>query len=218
MHMFSLNCLKIIMLQEIFLAATDTTTSTIEWAMAELLRKPELMKKVCDELDQVVGRNRKVKESDMEDLPYLQAVVKETLRLHPPIPFLIPRRAVRETEFMGYSIPVDTQVLVHAWAIGRDPDFWNDPLSFNPERFLDSNIDYRGHHFQLIPFGAGRRSCAGLPLADRMLHLVLGSLVHCFEWNLIGDTQPDTIDMSERMGITLKKAVPLKAIPKPHML
>lgn len=207
-----------IMILEIFLAATDTTTSTIEWAMAELLHKPELMNKVRGELDQVVGQNRKVEESDMEGLPYLQAVVKETLRLHPPIPFLIPRRAVKETEFMGYSIPVDTQVLVHAWAIGRDPDVWKDPLSFNPERFLDSNIDFKGHHFQLIPFGAGRRICAGLPLADRMLHLVLGSLLHCFEWHLVGDTRPDTMDMGERMGITLKMAVPLKAMPKPRVL
>ncbi|XP_058108838.1 cytochrome P450 76A2-like [Magnolia sinica] len=207
--------LKVLIL-EIFLAATDTTTSTIEWAMAELLRNPGLMSKVQAELDQVVGRGIKIEEKHMEGLPYLNAVIKETLRLHPPLPFLIPRRAVEDTEYMGYSIVKDTQVLVHAWAIGRDPS-WDDPLSFKPERFLHSDIDYRGHHFQLIPFGAGRRMCAGLPLADRMLHLLLGSLLHCFDWTLDGNVMPETLDMEERMGITLHKAIPLKAIPKPRM-
>ncbi|KAL5976445.1 hypothetical protein ACLOJK_020777 [Asimina triloba] len=201
---FTLNNLK-----EIFLAATDTTTTTIEWAMAELLGSPGSLRKVQEELDQVVGRDRTFEERHIGQLPYLAAVIKETLRLHPPLPFLIPRKAVKDTEFMGYSIAKDTQVFVHAWAIGRDPDCYDEPLAFKPERFLNTDVDYRGHHFQLIPFGAGRRMCAGLPLADRMLHLLLGSLFHSFDWALDGN-----IDMTERMGIVLRRAKPLHVTPK----
>ncbi|XP_077235885.1 cytochrome P450 76A1-like [Tasmannia lanceolata] len=205
-----------ILILEIFMAATDTTTSTIEWAMTELLCNPGSMSKVQDELARVVGRNRKVEERDIEELRYLQAVVKETLRLHPPIPFLVPRKALKDTNLMGYTIRKDTQVFMHVWAIGRDPASWDDPLCFKPERFLDSDIDYRGHNFQFMPFGAGRRMCAGVPLANRVLPLVLGSLLHCFDWVLAGNITPETMDMEERMGITLRKATPLKVLPKPH--
>ncbi|KAL5716753.1 hypothetical protein ACHQM5_009877 [Ranunculus cassubicifolius] len=204
----------VILILEIFMAGTETTSSTTEWAMTELLRNPEIMRKVCTELADVVGSDRMMEESDIEELPYLQAVVKETLRLHPPIPFLVPRKAVRDNNFMGYHIPKDTQVLVNAWAIGRDSDAWDDPLSFNPERFLGSEIDYRGRHFEFIPFGAGRRICAGIPIAHQVLHLALGSLLHCFDWELEHSVTPDTIDMKERLGITLRKDVPLKALPK----
>lgn len=118
------------MLQEIFIAGSETTSSTIEWALKELLLNPDCMVKAKYELEQVIGPNKVVNESDTEsgDLPYLQAVIKETLRLHPPIPFLVPRRAMEDTHFMGYHIPKDTQVFVNAWAIGRDPDAWEYPL------------------------------------------------------------------------------------------
>ncbi|PIA50818.1 hypothetical protein AQUCO_01200227v1 [Aquilegia coerulea] len=204
----------VILILEMFLAGTETTSSTTEWAMTELLRSPEKMNTLCKELEDVVGHNRKIEESDIEELHYLRAVVKETLRLHPPLPFLLPRRAVKDNNFMGYHIPKDTQILVNVWAIGRDPDSWDDPLSFKPERFIGSDIDYQGQHFQLIPFGAGRRICAGVPLANRVLHLALGSLLHCFDWKLDSSVSPDSIDMKERMGITLRKEVPLKAFAK----
>ncbi|KAF9621266.1 hypothetical protein IFM89_018483 [Coptis chinensis] len=199
---------------ELFMGATETTSSTIEWAMTELLRDSKTMSKVRTELAQVVGENRRINESDIEKLPYLHAVVKETLRLHPPIPFLIPRRAVEDNNFMGYFIPMDTQVFVNAWAIGRDPDSWDDPLSFKPERFLGSDIDYGGQHFELIPFGAGRRRCAGFTMGHTVLHLALGSLLHCFEWELDEPITPENIDMEERLGITLRKNVPLELVPK----
>lgn len=149
-------------LQEIFMAGSETSSSTIEWALSELLRSPEKMIKVKAELATVIGPNRKFKESDIDNLPYLQAVIKETLRLHAPIPFLIPRKALQDTEFMGYHIPKNTQLFVNAWAIGRDPECWDEPSSFKPERFIGSNVDYKGQHFELIPFGAGRRMCAGV--------------------------------------------------------
>lgn len=201
--------------QEIFLAGSETTSSTIEWAMTELVSNWECMEKVKSELERVVGRGREVEESDIDNLPYLQAVVKETLRLHPPIPLLVPRRATKDTTFMAYHIPKDTQVLVNAWAIGRDPSFWDQPLDFKPQRFMDcTNIDYKGQHFGFIPFGAGRRICAGLPLGHRILHLVLGSLLHRFHWELQPHVTPSTVDKREKIGITMRKLQPLLLVPK----
>ncbi|KAF4388049.1 cytochrome P450 76A2 [Cannabis sativa] len=204
-----------IFILEIFMAGSETTSSTIEWALTELLLNPQAMAKAKVELNQVIGPNRKVEESDIENLPYIQAIIKETLRMHPPIPFLVPRRAVNDTVFMGHFVPKNTQVFVNAWAIGRDPDVWNDPSVFKPERFLDSKIDYRGQHYELIPFGAGRRMCAGVPLAHRILHLVLGSLLHHFEWRLdeSNGVTCESIDMNDRLGITTRKFEPLIAIP-----
>lgn len=205
--------IKAVKLQEVFLAGSETTSSSIEWAMVELLSHPEIMRKAKNELTQVVGKSNRFKESHVENLPFLQAVMKETLRLHPPIPFLVPRRSIEETNFMGYEIPKNTQVFVNAWAIGRDPDCWDDPLSFKPDRFLESKIDYRGQNFELIPFGAGRRICAGIPLAHRMLHVVLGSLVHEFDWSVDAIGKNAIMDTREKMGVTVRKLVPLKAIP-----
>lgn len=202
------------MVQEMFFAGSETTSTTMEWAMAELLRSPDKMKKLKEELDEVVGENNKVEESDIDKLPYLQAVVKETLRLHPAIPLLLPRNAMQDTNFMGYHIPKNTQVFVNAWAIGRDPDSWKDPLTFKPERFLGSNIDYKGQDFQLIPFGSGRRICVGMLLGQRVIHLGLASLIHYFDWEMGSNSNSETIDMNERTGITVRKLDPLKLVPK----
>ncbi|XP_057990302.1 iridoid oxidase-like [Hevea brasiliensis] len=195
-------------------AGSETTSAATEWAMAELLRKPEAMRKVKEELNEVVGENRNVEESDIEKLPYLQAVVKEALRLHPSVPLLVPKNTMQDTNFMGYHIAKDTQVFVNAWAIGRDPDSWEDPLTFKPERFLGSNIDYKGQNFELIPFGSGRRICIGMLLAQRVLLLSLASLIHCFDWELDKDSTPEILDMREKIGMSVKKLVPLNVIPK----
>ncbi|MBA0776638.1 hypothetical protein Gotri_011603, partial [Gossypium trilobum] len=200
--------------QELFMAGSETTSSTVEWALTELLCNLESMVKVKAELSRVVGPNKRVEESDIQNLHYLNAVIKETFRLHPPIPFLVPRRAMRDTEFMGYHIPQNTQVFVNAWAIGRDPEVWDDPLSFKPERFIGSKIDYKGQNFELIPFGAGRRMCAGVALGERVLHLVLGSLLHHFDWELGGNVTKETIDMRDILGVTMRKLEPLLAVPK----
>ncbi|MED6221893.1 hypothetical protein PIB30_059161 [Stylosanthes scabra] len=203
---------------EMFMAGSETTSSTIEWALTELLCNRDCLRKVKSELNGVVGTARELEESDIENLPYLQAVVKETLRLHPPIPLLVPRRAIQDTHFMGYYIPKDTQVFVNVWAIGRDPHAWKDPLTFNPERFIssesESKLDYKGQHYEFIPFGAGRRMCAGVPLAHRVLNLVLGSLLHRFDWELDSRVTPSTMDMRDKLGITMRKLEPLLAVPK----
>jgi len=202
--------------QEMFMAGTDTTTSTLEWAMAELLHNPETLKKVQTELRIAISPNKKLEEKDIENLPYLRAVIKETLRLHPPLPFLFPHMSMDSCNMLGYSIPKETQILVNVWAIGRDPKTWDDPLVFKPERFLEPKVvDFKGHDFEFIPFGSGRRMCPAMPLASRVLSLALGSLLHSFDWELADGLKAEEMDMAERMGITLRKAVPLKAVPIP---
>ncbi|PHU05565.1 Cytochrome P450 76A1 [Capsicum chinense] len=203
-----------VLIVEMFLAGSETTSSIIEWALTELLRHPEAMDKVKTEISRVVGPKRKFEESDIDNLPYMQAVIKESLRLHPPLPFLIPRETIQDTKFMGYDIPKGTQVLVNAWAIGRDPECWDDPMSFKPKRFLGSKVDVKGQHYELIPFGAGRRMCVGLPLGHRMMHFTLGSLLHEFEWELPDGVFPKSINMDESMGLTARKRDSLKVMPK----
>ena len=201
------------MLQDLFVAGTDTTSSTLEWAMAELLHNPEKLLKARVELLQTIGKDKQVKESDITRLPFLQAVVKETFRLHPVVPFLIPHRVEEDRDIDGLTVPKNAQVLVNAWAIGRDPNIWENPNSFVPERFLELDMDVKGQNFELIPFGAGRRICPGLPLATRMVHLMLASLIHSCDWKLEDGMTPENMNMEDRFGITLQKAQPLKAIP-----
>ncbi|GLJ19374.1 hypothetical protein SUGI_0349040 [Cryptomeria japonica] len=198
-------------LMDMFIAGIDTTSATIEWTMTELLRKPELMRKAQAELDDVVGVERRMEEADIDNLPYLRAAVKEVFRLHPPVPMMI-RKADVSREIDGFLISENTHVLVNLWAMGRDTSVWKDPLNFNPDRFLESKIDYKGQDFELIPFGAGRRICIGLPLAHRQVHLVVGSMLQAFTWSIPMDNDAG-IDMSERFGLTLQKAVPLTAVP-----
>ena len=181
--------------------------------MAELLRNPQVLLKAKKELEQTIGKGNPVEESNINHLPYLQAIIKETFRMHPPIPLLLPRRAGADAEICGFTVPEGAQVLVNAWAIGRDPSIWEIPSAFMPERFLGSEIDVKGRDFGLIPFGAGRRICPGLPLANRMLHLMLGSLIHSFDWKLEGGISPKDVNMEEKVGISLQMAEPLRAIP-----
>ncbi|GAB4856970.1 hypothetical protein Ancab_040510 [Ancistrocladus abbreviatus] len=201
------------LLLDLFVAGTDTTSSTLEWAMAELLRNPEKLKKARAELEEVIEKGKLVEEEDFVRLPYLQAIIKETFRLHPVVPLLLPRKVVSNTELYGFIIPKNTQVFVNVWAMGRDESLWKDANLFEPERFMDSNIDVKGRDFELIPFGTGRRICPGLPLAHRMLHCVLGSLLHLFDWKLEDGITPENIDMDDKFGFTLVKAKSLYAIP-----
>ncbi|XP_028762784.1 geraniol 8-hydroxylase isoform X3 [Neltuma alba] len=198
---------------DLFAAGSDTTTSTLEWGMAELLHNPKAMSKAKAELEETIGKGKPVEESDIARLPYLQAVLKETFRLHPAVPFLLPRKSEMDVEVGGYIIPKDAQVLVNVWAIGRDASIWKNPEGFLPERFLRSEIDVKGRNFELIPFGAGRRVCPGYPLALRMVFLVLGSLINCFDWKMEGGTKPEDMDMDDKFGITLEKAQPVLVVP-----
>lgn len=199
--------------QDLFVAGTDTSSGTVEWALTELMRNPDKLSKAQKELTDVIGQNKQVQESDISKLPYLRAVIKETFRLHPAAPLSVPHKAIEDVEINGYIVPKDSQVLVNVWAIGRDSNRWSKPDLFLPERFLDQETDFRGQHFELLPFGAGRRICVGLPMAYRMVHLMVATLIHDFGWKLDGGIKPGEIDMDEQFGLTLEKAVPLKAVP-----
>uniref|UniRef100_A0A1W7HBW0 Cytochrome P450 n=1 Tax=Scoparia dulcis TaxID=107240 RepID=A0A1W7HBW0_SCODU len=202
------------LLVDLFVAGTDTTSGTVEWAMTELIRHPKKMSRIRDELRELTEENRQINESDISRLPYLQAVVKETFRLHPAAPFLIPHKAEADIEINGYVVPKNAQILVNVWASGRDPNTWPDADLFMPERFVDRNeIDFRGRDFELIPFGAGRRICPGLPLAYRTVHLMLATLIQNFGWKLENGEKPEELDMSEKFGLTLQKAIPLNLLP-----
>ena len=199
--------------QELLIAGTESTSVTTEWAMAELIRSPDSMKKIREELTTEINKST-LKDSDLRKLPYLQACLKETLRLHPPGPFLLPHRALESCKVMNYTIPKDAQVLVNAWAIGRDPMSWEDPLVFKPERFLNSIVDFQGTNFEFIPFGAGRRICPGLPMAVKLIPPVLVSWIHFFDWSLPNWGDPKEIDMREKFGANIQKEHPLLLIPK----
>ncbi|KAF3787771.1 Geraniol 8-hydroxylase [Nymphaea thermarum] len=205
------------LLSDIFIAGAETSSTTVEWAMAELLRHPDKMAAARSELKQAIGIGRAVQESDIPRLPYLNAVVKETLRLHPPGPILLPRRADVTVQVAGFTIPKHTEVLINAWAISHDDAYWENPTSFLPERFVGSDVDFKGKHYQFIPFGAGRRMCVGIALGERMVHLMLASLLHAFTWELPQGMEPEQLDMEAKDGVTLPKAVPLIVFPSPLM-
>ncbi|ESQ43980.1 hypothetical protein EUTSA_v10005888mg [Eutrema salsugineum] len=199
-------------LKDLFIAGTETNSTTVEWAMVELLRNPEAMANARVEINFIVGPNRYVGDSDLLDFPYLQAVVTETLRLHPPSPFLIPRKTESETEVLGFLVPENAQILVNAWAIGRDPSVWENAERFEPERFLGRDIESIGKDFEMLPFGAGRRMCPGISLALRIVPHMLASLIYSFQWTLENEKSypvPADLDMNETFGLTLHKTKPL---------
>ncbi|MED6196197.1 hypothetical protein PIB30_045164 [Stylosanthes scabra] len=197
---------------DLFVAGIETTTSTIEWAMTELVHNPKKMARVKEELLQVLGKDGKPHESNISEFHYLNAIVKETFRLHPPVPFLH-HKSNSMVELCGFKVPKDTQVLINLWAIGRNSRTWSDPNSFVPERFLECKMDVKGFDFELIPFGAGRRMCPALPLVHRTVHFILASLLHHFDWKIVDGMKPQELDMSEKYGLTIRKAQPLKLIP-----
>ncbi|KAM0072422.1 putative geraniol 8-hydroxylase [Helianthus debilis subsp. tardiflorus] len=210
---FSLNDIRHLFFA-LFIAGTDTTSSTLEWAMTELIHNPDKLERARSEVIKLMENKKNIiQESDISQLPYLQAVIKETLRLHPPAPFLIPHQAIHDVEIQGFVVPKNAQILCNVWAMGRDQKVWSHPETFMPERFLEVNVDYRGQDFELIPFGAGRRICPGLNMAHRMLHIMLGSLIQKFDWKLEGNKRAQDMDMGEKFGITLQRSAPLKAIP-----
>ncbi|OEL17124.1 Flavonoid 3'-monooxygenase [Dichanthelium oligosanthes] len=206
----------------LFVAGTETTSTIVEWSLAELIRHPDILRQAQEELDAVVGRGRLVSESDLPRLPFFAAVVKETFRLHPSTPLSLPRMAAQECEVAGCRVPKGSQLLVNVWGIARDPALWPDPLEFRPARFLPggphADVDVKGGDFGLIPFGAGRRICAGLSWGLRMVTLTSATLVHAFDWELPVGQTPDNLNMEEAFTLLLQRAVPLMAHPVPRLL
>ena len=209
-------------MQNLFVAGTETTSSIVEWAVTELIRHPEILKQAQEELDAVVGRGRLFLESDLPRLTFFNAVIKETFRLHQSTPLSLPRVASEECEVGGYRIPMGTELLVNVWGIARDPALWPDPLEYRPARFLPGgsheNVDLKGGDFGLIPFGAGRRICAGLSWGLRMVTMTTATLVHSFDWELPAGQTPDKLNMEEAFSLLLQRAVPLMVHPVPRLL
>lgn len=166
---------------------------------------------------QVVGQDRVVTEADFSQLPYLQAVAKEALRLHPPTPLMLPHKATETVKIGGYDVPKGTVVHCNVYAISRDPTVWEEPLRFRPERFLEEDIDIKGHDYRLLPFGAGRRVCPGAQLGLNMVQLMLARLLHHFSWAPPPGVTPAAIDMTERPGVVTFMAAPLQVLATPRL-
>ncbi|CAH2050606.1 unnamed protein product [Thlaspi arvense] len=196
-------------LQDMFGAGTDTTFTLLEWTVAELLKHQETMKKLQKEVKEIGRGKRYIAEDDLEKMHYLKAVIKECLRLHTPLPILLPRESLKDVRVMGYDIDAGTQVLVNVRAIARDPSSWEHPEEFRPERFLNSSIDFKGKDFEFIPFGAGRRGCPGTLFAINVTELALANIVYKFDLSLPDGASSEDLDMSEGTGITIHRKNPL---------
>ncbi|KAI0504312.1 hypothetical protein KFK09_015264 [Dendrobium nobile] len=203
---------------DVFFAGTDTSSATIIWTMTELMKNPRVMTKLQQELqDAAIFNKTKVEESELQQLNYLKLVIKESLRLHPPAPLLVPRETLESCNVEGYDIPSKTRVFINAAAISMDPKTWENPNEFWPERFTLSGTDLKGQDFNYVPFGIGRRSCPGVDFATVLVELVLANLLHCFEWSLPDGMKPEDIDMGEACGLTIHKKMPLCMVAKPKM-
>lgn len=194
---------------------SETVLTTLDWAMAELMKNPGVMAKAQAEIRQAFKGKKTIQESEIGILKYLKLVVKETLRLHPPN-CIIPRACREEFEIEGYHIPLNAVILVNVWAIGRDPECWQNPESFIPERFEENPIDYSGTHFEYIPFGSGKRMCPGITFGIASIELILARLLYHFDWKLPPGVSPDDLDMSESDGAAVSRKTSLYLIAKPY--
>ncbi|XP_025822033.1 flavonoid 3'-monooxygenase-like [Panicum hallii] len=198
--------------QDIIVGGTESSSVTVEWAISELLRKPAVFAKATEELDRVVGHGRWATEKDMPQLPYLDAIVKETMRLHPIAPLLIPRVAREDAAVGGYDVPKGTRLLVNVWAIGRDPALWD-----APERFLGRKMDVKGQDFKLLPFGSGRRMCPGYGPGLKEIQLSLANLLHGFSWSLPEGMAKEDLSMGEVFGLSTTRRSPLEVVVHPRL-
>ncbi|PUZ45579.1 hypothetical protein GQ55_8G235800 [Panicum hallii var. hallii] len=202
---------------DVFVAGADTSLAALEWVMTELVRHPGILNKAQEEVRRVVGTGRGcVEESDLSDLHYLRAIIKETFRLHPVIPLLVPRESVAPCTLGGYDIPAKTRVFINTYAMGRDPGIWNKPLEFRPERFeydareiADLIIDPA---FKVLPFGGGRRGCPGYVFALATLQLSLASLLYHFDWALPSGMRAEDVNLDEIFGLSTRKKEPLYVV------
>ncbi|CAG7866441.1 unnamed protein product, partial [Brassica rapa] len=200
-------------ISNIYIAGVDSNAIIMIWAMAELVRNPRVMKRAQQEIRTCIGINSKEKlvEEDLDKLQYLKLVVKETLRLHPAAPLLLPRETASQIKIQGYNIPPKTLLLVNAWSIGRDPKQWENPEEFIPERFIDCPVDYKGQSFEMLPFGSGRRICPGIAFGIAAIELGLLNLLYYFDWRL--PENKEDVDMEEAGYVTTVKKVPLELVP-----
>ncbi|XP_057842780.2 trimethyltridecatetraene synthase [Cryptomeria japonica] len=204
--------------QDMIAGGTESSATLVEWALAELLRKPENLAKANEEMDRIVGKERWVQEKDIGELEFVQGIVKETMRLHPVAPMLVPHLSTQHCKIGEYDIPANTRALVSVWTIGRDETVWEKPEEFRPERFEGSSLDVKGRDYELLPFGSGRRMCPGASLGLKVVQLGLANLLHGFHWRLPANIQStQELDMTETYGLSTPKAEPLVAMAEPRL-
>lgn len=200
-------------LQDMFVAGTDTTSATLEWVMTELGRHPRVLKKAKEEVRRVASGSGKVQESHLQQLFYLKAVIKETLRLHPPVPLLVPRESIDKCILEGYEIPAKTRILINSYAIGRDPKSWDNPLEYIPERFEENYIHFKDRDFNFLPFGGGRRACPGYMFGLATVEMALARLLYHFDWALPQGVEAEDVDLQEIFGLATRKKTALELVP-----
>ncbi|XP_020082479.1 cytochrome P450 71A1-like [Ananas comosus] len=205
-------------LMNVFVGGSDTSSATVVWVMTELMRHPQAMEKAQEEVRSLVGGKGKVEESDIDQLRYLKCVVKETMRLHPVAPLLIPRATLQHFKIDGYDVPPNTMIYINAWAIGRDGSYWESPEAFKPERFMNNtDLEFAGKDFNLIPFGEGRRICPGKNLGIKTVEIMLANLLYCFDWELPTGTTKEDINMDEAPGLAVHKRDALRLLATRHI-
>ncbi|KAJ0253348.1 Bifunctional dihydrocamalexate synthase/camalexin synthase [Hirschfeldia incana] len=201
-------------ISDIFLAGVNTSVITLIWAMTELIRNPRVMEKVQDEIRTSLGDKKdSLTADDLNHLHYFKLVVKETFRLHPAAPLLLPRETMSQVKIQGYDIPKKSQMMINIYSIARDPKLWTNPDEFNPDRFLDSSVDYRGLNFELLPFGSGRRICPGMNMGIATVELGLLNLLYFFNWGLPEGKTVKDIDLEETGSIIISKKTTLELVP-----
>ncbi|CAM0150821.1 unnamed protein product [Urochloa decumbens] len=201
----------------LFTAGSETSATVLTWCMTELVRNPKAMARAQVEVREAYhGKNTIVEDDDLKGLTYLKLVIKEALRLHTPAP-IIPRKCRGACQVMGYDVPKGTAMFVNLWAICRDPKYWDDPEEFKPERFEDSDLDYKGTNYKFLPFGAGRRICPGINLGVGNIDLALASLLYHFDWKLPEGIEANDVDVSEAVGLVASKKTSLIVHPVPRI-
>nr|BAJ95312.1 predicted protein [Hordeum vulgare subsp. vulgare] len=209
------------MIMDVMFGGTETVASGIEWAMAEMMQSPNELRRLQEELADVVGLDRNVDESDLDKLPFLKCVIKETLRLHPPIPILHHENA-KDCVVGGYSVPQGSSIMINVFDIGRNAKVWKDADMFRPSRFMAvegeaAKVDFKGNCFEFLPFGSGRRSCPGMTLGIYSLEFAVAQLAHGFNWALPDGMKPSELDMTDIFGLTAPRATRLCAVPTPRL-
>ncbi|CAL5358698.1 hypothetical protein CsSME_00048711 [Camellia sinensis var. sinensis] len=205
------------LIQDPIAGGTDTSSVTVEWAISELVKQPQFLRKATEELDRVIGRDRWVEEKDIPELPYINLIAKETMRLHPAATLLAPHYSIEDCNVAGYDIPKGTTIFINAWGIARDPKYWDEPEVFNPERFVGKEIDVKGQHFELLPFGSGKRMCPAYNLGLKLVKATLANLLHGFNWKLPNNMKPEDVDMEEEYGLTTHRKVPIVVVAEPRL-
>ncbi|CAF1706602.1 unnamed protein product [Brassica oleracea var. botrytis] len=206
------------LVMDVMFGGTETMASGIEWALTELLRNPAELKRLQQELTEVVGLDRRVDDTHLEQLTFLKCTLKETMRLHPPIPLIL-HEAIEDTKLQGFFVPKGSRLMINAFAIARDPKLWVDPEAFRPSRFMEPGMpDFMGTNFEFIPFGAGRRSCPGMQLGLYAMEVAVANIIHCFTWKLPDGMKPSELDMSDVMGLTAPRATRLIAVPDTRLI